>query len=433
MRGFAIVWLGQTVSLLGSKLTEFALGVWVYRQTESITQFALILLFIYLPNILILPLAGSLVDRWNRRWVMLGSDAIAAINTVILMVLVSFQELQLWHIYLAIIIRAVVEAFQVPAYTASIAQLVPRQHQTRANGMVQISKAFAKILAPAIAGFLIGIVRIPGILLIDLSTFAVGAIALFMVRFPAIASQEVRMGKFNRLWQETILGWQYIVKRPGLLRLLLFVTISYYTAGVLEVVFWPFVLNFGSSAELGLVLSIGGCGMLLGSGVMSLWGGPNPRIYGIFTFLFFQGICLLLGGFQASVAVTGIGIFGYLFAQPIVISCDRAIWQSKVPLNLQGRVFALQQIVERAISIAAYLIVGPLVDLVLEPLMATDGLLASTVGRIIGVGQGRGIGLLLILIGTFNILATLFAYRSPRLRRLEAELPDAIESNLNLT
>ena len=431
MRIFFVIWLGQVVSLLGSKLTEFAMGVWVYQNTGSITQFGHVILLMYLPNVLISPIAGVLIDRWNRRYAMILSDAGAGICTLVVMVLVFFGRLEVWHIYLGVTIISLFNAFQLPAYTAAIAQLVPKQYQSRMNGMVQISKAIAKLLSPMMAGFLVVSIGLKGILFIDFSTFLFALTTLLVVRFPQLKNLQSHSRQKPQLWRETISSWHYIVARPGLLRLLIFIAITYFTMGVLEVSFWPLVLTIASSKELGLVLSFGGSGMLLGSLAIGAWGGPKRRIYGILNFVPLQGALMLLGGLQTSLNLLFFGIFGYLFAQPIVVSCNQAIWQSKVPLNLQGRIFALQQMLEKSLSILAYLVTGPLVENILEPLMSEDGILANSIfGKAIGLGAGRGIALLLVLVGMLNILATIVAYRQPRLLRLEEELPDAIGSDL---
>lgn len=426
MRIFLLIWLGQLVSLIGSDLTSFALGVWAYKTTGSVTQFALISLFIYLPNIIISPIAGTLVDRWNRRWAMILSDSVAGVGTLVVLSLIMLDRLEIWHIYIAVAISSIFNGFHWPAYAAATTQLVPKQHLNRANSLVQIAKAMAKIISPTVAGILIRYIDIDGILIVDFITFLFGLVTLLSVRFPQLQQPSQQKMDWGQLWRETLSGWDYIISRPGLRVLLNFTAITYFTLGILQVVFWPLVLNFGSSEELGLILSISGCGMLLGSLFMSFWGGPKRRIYVILVFVALQGLLLCLGGLQASVKLAALGAFGYLFAYPIIVSCNQTIWQRKVPMELQGRVFAGQQMVERSLSIFAYLVAGPLVDQILEPMLAPGGLLANSIGQIIGVGPGRGIGLLFILVGILNIVATLFAYQEPRLRRLEVELPDAI-------
>jgi MFS transporter, DHA3 family, macrolide efflux protein len=440
MQTFLIIWIGQVISLLGSKLTEFALGFWIldqtYQDTGTITQFALTILFMYLPKVIISPLAGVLVDRWNRRSVMIMSDLGTGIVTFAILSLVWSNNLAVGYIYLALIISSSLNAFQQPAYMAAIAQLVPPKNLSRANGMVQASFAIAKIAAPAIAGLLMKFLGLETILFIDITSFAIAILTLVTVRFPDFKRfTRTRKKVVNQVISDAVAGWNYIVLRPGLIRLVCFIAISYFTMGMLEVVLWPLLYQPGSTDQLGIVLSVGGCGMLLGSVLMSVWSGPKNRVKAIIGFVGFQGMIVLIGGLKVSPIILGIGIFGYLFSQPIIVSCNQAIWQSKVPTRLQGRVFALQQTLERSLAICAYLLAGPLVDNVLNPLMSDGGLIAQIIGRFINIntGMGQGVTLLLVLLGIINIMVVAIAYKEPRLRHLETELPDRNQFNKTKT
>ncbi len=429
MQTFFVIWIGQVVSLLGSKLTEFALAFWIldqtYKNTGTITQFALTIFFMYLPKVIISPLAGVLVDRWNRRYAMLMSDLGTGIVTFGVLLLVWSNSLAVWQIYLVLIISSSLSAFQQPAYTASITQLVPANNLSRANGMVQASFAIAKIAAPAIAGLLMKFFGLKTILSIDIATFIVAIITLVSVKFPEFKRRTKAKRKVvHQVISDALAGWNYIVLRPGLIRLVSFISISYFSMGILEVVLWPLLYQPNSTDELGLVLSIGGCGMLLGSVLMSVWSGPKNRVRAIICFAGLQSVIILVGGMKISPFVLAIGIFGYLFSQPIIVSCNQAIWQSKVPSRLQGRVFALQQTLERSLAIFAYLLAGPLVDNVFNPLMAEGGVFAQILGKFVNTGMGQGVTLLLVLLGIVNVLVVAVAYRQPRLRHLETELPD---------
>ncbi len=438
MQTFFIVWIGQVISLLGSKLTEFALGFWIldqtYQDTGTITQFALTILFMYLPKVVISPLAGVLVDRWNRRSAMIMSDLGTGIVAFAILFLVGSNNLAIWHIYLALTITSSLNAFQQPAYIAAIAQLVPPENLSRANGMVQASFAIAKIAAPAIAGSLMKFYGLENILFIDIATFIIAIVTLLSVKFPNFKRYSRKKQKVvNQVVSDAIAGWNYIALRPGLVRLVCFIAISYFTMGMLEVVLWPLLYQPGSTEQLGFVLSVGGCGMLVGSVLMSVWSGPKNRVKAIIGFVGFQGIIILVGGLKISTIVLAIGIFGYLFSQPIIVSCNQAIWQSKVPSRLQGRVFALQQTLERSLAICAYLLAGPLVDNVLNPLMAEGGIIAKSISKFINTGMGQGVTLLLVLLGILNLAVVAIAYREPRLRYLETELPDRNKFNKTKT
>lgn len=438
MQTFFIVWIGQVISLLGSKLTEFALGFWIldqtYQATGTITQFALTILFMYLPKVLVSPVAGVLVDRWNRRSAMIMSDLGTGVVAVAILFLVSSNNLAIWHIYLALTITSSLNAFQQPAYMAAISQLVPSENLIRANGMVQASFAIAKIAAPAIAGLLMKFYGLENILYIDIATFVIAIASLVSVKFPDFKRYSKKQRKvLNQVVSDAVAGWNYIALRPGLVRLVCFIALSYFSMGMLEVVLWPLLYQPDSTDQLGFVLSVGGCGMLLGSVLMSLWSGPKNRVRAIIIFVGFQGIIILLGGLKISTFVLAIGIFGYLFSQPIIVSCNQAIWQSKVPSRLQGRVFALQQTLERSLAIFAYLLAGPLVDNVLNPLMAEGGIIAQSISKFINTGMGQGVTLLLVLLGLLNLIVVAIAYREPRLRYLETELPDRNKFNQTKT
>ncbi|MDJ0573568.1 MAG: MFS transporter [Xenococcaceae cyanobacterium MO_234.B1] len=440
MRIFLTVWIGQVISLFGSKLSEFALGFWMleqtYRDTGRISQFALIIFLIYLPKVIVSPIAGVLIDRWNRRSAMILSDGATCIVTLIIMLLALSDKLAVWHIYLAVTITSTFNAFQLPAYTAAIAQLVPPKQYSRANGMVQVSSGIAKIASPLVAGILMKLIALEGILTIDLITFFIAIFTLISVRFPTVKRmRKRRQVTMEGLLTETILGWKYIAVKPGLLKLLSFIAISYFSNGMLEVILWPLLYQPNSTERLGTILSIGGFGILVGSVLISVWGGAKNRVKTIMTCVAIQGIVILTASFKISLVIMALGIFVYLFCHPIIISSNQAIWQSKVPSRLQGRVFSLQQSLERGLAICAYSIAGPLVDGVLNPLMAENGLLANTIGKFIGgeIGQNQGIALLLLLLGILNLLTVILAYQEPRLRFLEKELPDRNLSSLDLS
>lgn len=426
VRVFILVWLGQCVSLIGSGLTGFALGVWVYQRTGSVTQFALISLFTTLPSIVVSPLAGALVDRWDRRWAMILSDSGAALSTLSIALLLFANRLEVWQIYLAMAASSTFSAFQWPAYSAATTLLVPKQHLGRASGMVQLGQAVAQIVSPALAGVLVMAIRIQGVILVDVATFIFAVLTLLFVRVPRPeTTAEGALGK-GSLLQEAAYGWTYIVARPGLLGLLILFAATNFTSGMIMVLFTPMVLSFASAAVLGTLLSIAGFGMLAGSLVMSVWGGPKRRVYGVLGFEYLMGVCILLAGAQVSIPLIAVAAFVGFFCSPIIIGSSQAIWQSKTAPDVQGRVFAARTMIAWSSLPLAYLVAGPLADQVFEPLLAAGGPLAGSVGWLIGVGPGRGIGLLFIVMGTLNILATVAGCLYPRLRLVEDELPDVI-------
>jgi MFS transporter, DHA3 family, macrolide efflux protein len=434
MRIFLVVWIGQFISLLGSKLSEYALALWAYQQVGSMTQVAFLVVLLYLPNILISPIAGSLIDRWNRRWAMVFSDSVSGICSVVALILTVSGHLQLWHIYLGVPILSIASAFQAPAYSAAISQLVPKRHYGRANGMTEIPLAVSRILTPLLAALLIGIIKLQGILLIDSLTFVLALITLLSVRFPKlqpspnqslVEDRTQKKGDLQQLLTEAIDSWRYIRAKPRLFRLWLFIIATYFTIGMFDISFWLLVLKFGSATQFGIVISSAGCGMLLGSMVMSAWGRPKRRILGILKLTALQGfVVIVLGvGVKLSLAVASVGAFIYLFADPIIMGANRAIWQQQIPQDLQGRVFAVLLMFQRGAMIPAYLVTGLMVDRIFEPLLATSPFWQGSLGKLLGHEPGAGICLFLILLGVAKLLLAAFASQNSLLLNVERPLP----------
>jgi DHA3 family macrolide efflux protein-like MFS transporter len=420
---FTTVWLGQLISIVGSGLTSFALGVWVFEQTGSATQYALIGLFSVLPKIVLSPFAGVIADKWDRRLAMIVSDAGAGISTLILALLLFANKLEIWHIYVLAAASASFSTVQWPAFTAATTLLVSKENLGRTNGMTQLARAAAEILSPALAGVLLGAIRLEGVILIDFATFILAVTTLAWVRFPKL--QDMEYAPKVPLRQELVLGWKYIAARQGLLGPLFLSTAINFLWGMVGALITPMILGFASSGALGAIISIAGTGMLVGSLVMSTWGGPKRHINGVLAFEFLSGICFMLIGLRPVFWLTALGAFLAHITIAIVSGSNQAIWQCKVAPNVQGRVFATQQTIASAAAPFAYVLAGPLADKLFEPMLASNGALARSVGQIIGVGSGRGIGLLFVVMGLIKMTVTVIGYAHSRIRLVEDELPDA--------
>jgi MFS transporter, DHA3 family, macrolide efflux protein len=426
MTGFLVIWAGQVVSALGSSLTGFAVGVLIYQRTGSATRFALLALTTMLPGLLLYPFAGALVDRWDRRRAMIVSDVGAGCSSLVLALLFWQDRLELWHIYLLLALGSAFGTLQWPAFSAATTLLVPREQLGRAAGLTQMGNAAADLLAPVVAGVLVVSIGLAGIVLIDFATFFVAVATLLCVRVPRAEPTAEGLAARSSLMREAASGWTYIRQRPGLLSLLGLLAATNFSMGMMQVLMAPMVLSFASAAILGRVVSVAFFGMLSGSLLMSVWGGPARRVSGILVFLLLQGATLVVGGLWPSATLIAAAGFVFLFASPIILGCSQALWQAKVAPDLQGRVFAVRRMVAWSTLPLGYLVAGPLADRVFEPLLAANGPLSVSVGRLIGVGKGRGIALLLIVLGLL-VLTTVAAFsRYPRLRQLEAELPDML-------
>lgn len=427
VRVFALVWLGQLVSLTGSGLTDFGLSVWVFQHTGSTTQSALTFLFFTVPRILLSPLAGTLVDRWDRRRAMLLSDSGAALVTLSIALLLLADQLEVWHVYAATAAGSAFGAFQRPAYRATITLLIPKQHYGRASGLVSLARSIPSLVSPILAGLLIVAVGLGGVLLIDFVTYLFAALTLLIVRFPRPERSAESEAAQGSLMREAAAGWAYIARRPGLLGLMIFAAATHFLGVTTEVLLTPYMLSFTTADALGFVVSATGAGLLAGSFVMSAWGGPERRIHGILGFELLIAACTILMGLRASPILIGAAAFVYFAGVELADGSTYALWQTKVAPDLQGRVFAMHDMIALLALPLGILITAPLAEFVFEPMLRDGGALAGSVGQIIGVGPGRGIALVFLLTGLFNTLAVIAAAFHPRIRRIEDELPDAIQ------
>ena len=420
---FLVVWTGQFVSTLGSSLTAFAAAWWVFERTGSATQFSLTVLFEVLPFVVVSPFAGVVVDRYSRRRVMVLSDTVAALSSALLLVLLLVGRLEVWHVYLTTLFNSVANVFQGPAYSASVSLLVPKTLLGRANGLVQLSGASGRLVAPVAAGFLLAVMGLEGVIAVDLATFTVALATLLLVRFPQLEKKTEELGT---VWHDLLTGWRYLTRRRGLFKLQLFYMLYNFLNNFGLVLTTPLILSFATSKVLGVVLSVGGAGMVLGGLFMATWG-PSSRLIEVnLGFLLVSGVGIVLVGLRPSPALIASGLFVFYFSFAVAGAAGSALFQRKVAPEVQGRVFATKQTLAFIGEPFAYLLVGPLAESVFGPLLVPGGSLAGSVGHLLGVGEGRGMGLLTVMAGFLIVVTTAITYLLPSVRRLEQELPDEV-------
>jgi DHA3 family macrolide efflux protein-like MFS transporter len=428
MRTFLIIWLGQFISQTGGRLSGFALGVWVYQRTGSATLFALIATFSLLPGVLVAPIAGLVADRVDRRLVMIVGDSGAALCTLAVAVLLALGRLELWQIYLTQGVAAAFSAFQAPAFAAAITQLVPREQLGRAAGLNQLADGLSLVLAAPMAGLLLGVIGLAGIVASDLISFAFAVLTLLVVRFPPLpaSAEPAGPGGWGRLLHDASAGLRYNLARPGLFGINMVATAIGLSTGIVSALLTPMVLAFATASAAGAVSGILGMGSVAGSMLMSVWKGPRRRVFGLLGYGLLHGLFVAAAGLRPSVALVSGTMFLAFCGVPVAAVCSSLIWRTKVPLAMQGRSFALNRMLVTLALVLGLGLAGPLADGVFEPLMAAGGPLAGSVGLLLGVGRGRGIGLLFVVTGGLVMLTTAAGWLSPRIRRVEEELPDAI-------
>ena len=428
MTGFTIVWAGQMVSVLASTMTQFALTIWVYEQTGSATVLGIVNTAFILPFLLFSPVAGVLVDRHDRKWMMMVSDLTAVTSTLGILILQAAGMLQIWQLFVAAFINGLGNTFQWPAYSAAISTMVPKQQYSRANGMMSLVESGPAVLAPLLAGMLVPIIHLAGILLIDVATFLVAIAALLIVHIPNPERTAEGQAGQGSLVHEALYGFRYIFARRGLLGLLLFFITLNFIIGLSASLFSPFILarTDNSSTALGAVQSAAAIGAVAGGLLVSLWGGFRRRMHSIFLGEALTGLfCLTLFGMAQTLpgwAITA--AIGAIFPS-FTNGASQAIWQAKVAPDVQGRVFSARRMIAWSMGPITPILAGLLADYVTEPAMQSDTWAAAVFGPMLGSGPGSGMALQLFLTGIAYIAVTLYVFLFvPLVRNLEDNLPD---------
>lgn len=343
LRGFTIIWLGQVVSLLGTAMTWFAFTIWAWEKTGKASALATISFFAFLPTVLLTPIAGALVDRWNRKLVMLLSDAATALGTLTVFLIYTFGDLQIWHIYVVSILAGFFTAFQYPAFAAAVTTMLSKEDYARASGMLGSARALSGILAPLFAAALLIPLGLSGIMLIDLATFTFAFGALLLVHIPQPEPTAAGLQSRGTLWQEILFGFRYIRESQSLWALTLLFMIAGIFLAIGATLMAPLVLSLTQNNEsaLAAVQSTGAVGGIAGGVILSLWGGARGRIHNVL--IGGVGACLLgilWLGLTRTVVLWAIGSFCFAFFEPFVEGGNLAIWQTKVEADIQGRVFS---------------------------------------------------------------------------------------------
>ncbi|OBR68950.1 macrolide transporter [Paenibacillus oryzae] len=415
---FLILWLGQFVSSIGSGLTAFGLGVYVFQQTQSATAVSMVTLSTFLPIILLAPVGGVLADRFDRRLMMLIGDGGAVIGLAYLLFLLATGEAALWQICASVAFSSLFASLTEPAYRASISDLLTEEFFAKASGMVQLAGAAKFLISPVVAGLLLRVMDVEMLILMDISTIIVTFLTITAVRRsfgakPAQAGQQnkaqvkKRDGASNKeksrpiiqMAQELREGWQLVVSNRGVLMLMLLLTAITFYMGFLETLYTPMVLPLSDEQTLGIVQSVSATGLLLGSLFIGLFSKSSRYVRMLSVGLLIAGLFFSLIGMSPNVwLIAGAG-FLFFAAMPFVNTGADVLIRKNIPNEAQGRAWGIIGVISQLGYVLAYASAGPLADHVFNPLLEENGSLASTVGQLIGTGPGRGIGLLFMVAG----------------------------------
>jgi MFS family permease len=421
-RSFLILWFGQTISSIGTNATYYGLGIWTFQETGSTSSLSLIILAALFPQLAVLPFTGALIDRYDRRKLMLFSDTGAAVVTGILVVMFHSDRLTVVSLGVFVAIGSLFQGIQAPAVNAVATQLIEPAQRGRAAGLSQVGRAVPTVFGPIIAGTMVAAFGVVGVFFVDLLTFVIAVGTLWMVAIPATQRTVEGQRGLGSVRSEATAAVRYLRTKPGLIYLMVYVAMANFALAFFNVYIFPVLLGVGDERLLGVVAGLGSLGMMAGAALMSVWGGPQRRM----PLVYFGGVVMTAGmvafGLSRSALALGVSLVVLFFALAVGNSSTQPIWQAKVEEDLQGRVFSIRRFVSAATMPVSYLLAGPLVDNVLNPLVESGrtGLFPT----IVGTGEGRGAAAGIVIIAVVGLTSTLWGWAVRPLREIETDLPD---------
>lgn len=417
LKDFILLWLTQSLSALGSSMTGFALVIWLYNDSGSALTTAMLTVCSYAPYVVMSIFAGAISDKWNKKTVMLVCDSLAAVSTAVVFILLKTGCLQVWHLYLLNAFNGLMNTIQQPASDVAETLLIPPEYYQRTSSMRSFSNSLVSILTPVLAAAVVSFAGIDAVIMIDLSTFAMAFITLlFFIRIPHKESSSVQ----NESVLKTAMGGiSYLRSNKGILWLILFLAAINLIASVYEAALPAMILSKSDEEALGAVNACVGIATLAGSIISAVLPAPKSRIRAVCNCLLVsmstENFMLALG---KEPAVWCIGaILGWL-SIPFMNANMDVIMRTRIPVEMQGRVFSARNTLQFFTIPLGYFIGGVLVDSVFEPFMSSmpaDSFLCGA----FGTGKGSGAALLFMLAGFAGVAVCLIFRRVRYIRELE--------------
>lgn len=423
---FGLIAFGQMLSFTGSTLTGFALPLWVYTQTGDLLLFGLTGVLSALPNIIVSPFAGAIVDRFDRRKLMIGADCACMAMLSVLLLLVFSGQMQLWNMMLVFGLVACAVTFQRVAFQSAVPQIVPKRYLGHANGMMQSAIGAANFIAPLFGVALLAFFGLQGILLFDIVSYVFAIGIVLAIRFPA-ATPDVN----ESLWDEVRGGFRFSMRNRSFRAMLVyFAMINLFLTPILSLVN-PMVLSFATLQEVGIAAGVAGAGGVLGGLVMSIWGGPRVRRMDTIRWLtVVMGCCALVAAWRPNLVLICAGTF--MISASIILGNGivMTIIQTKVPARMQGRVIAIDTMISTVTAPIGFGVLAPQGTALMEWLMREFPTFESMTHAVLGEGGGRAIALVYVLCGLVSILLVLVTLRWRTLTHFDDDVPDARPDDL---
>lgn len=398
---FLLLWSGELVSAIGSGMTAFGLGVYVFAQTGKASAMALVTLTAFLPAILLSVPAGVLADRYDRRILIMLGDGLSAAGLVYILVCLTRGETKLWQICAGVAVSSVFTALIEPAYKATVTDLLTPEQYTKASGLVGAASSAKYLISPIIAGCLLTVSDIRLLLLLDIATFFVTVTTTIFVRKGLHSQKEGQTASFARELKD---GWAAVCEKKGVLILVGMGSAITLFLGVIQTLSAPMLLAFSDSAALGITETICASGMLVSSiliGMLTIREGYSKILS---LSLFFAGICMVLFGMRENIMFICISGFLFFAMLPFANSSLDYMIRSNISNEFQGRAWGLIGVISQLGYVAAY---------------ALSGVLADGIGSRFGVGVGRGAGLLIVGAGVLLAATAVILYQIKSVRLLD--------------
>ncbi len=411
-----LLWSGELISAIGSGLTSFGLGVYVYQQTGKVSEMALVTLLAFLPSLLLSAPAGVLADRYDRRLLMVIGDSLSAVGLVFILICMLRGKAQLWQICVGVGISSMFSSLLEPSYRATVTDLLTEEQYTKASGLVQTAGSAKNLISPIIAGYLLIVSDIKLLLVIDISTFFVTVISTLAVRRGLKSKERVQVNSFIQEFQD---GWKVISQKRGVLILVITTSVMTCFLGFIQTLSAPMILAFSDSASLGTVETICASGMLATSIIVGVV--PIKKGYVRLLSASLFGAGLFMAGFGLRENIVLVCTMGFLFFAmlPLANTSLDYLVRTNISNAVQGRAWGLIGLISQLGYVVAYAFSGVLSDYVFTPLLRDGGALAGTVGKVIGTGNGRGTGLQIIISGLLLCVTAIALYGMRSVKVLE--------------
>ncbi|HHX63168.1 MAG TPA: MFS transporter [Epulopiscium sp.] len=420
VKKFIILWIGELISSIGSGMTAFAVSIYIYQLTGSVTLVSVATLLAFLPTILLSPVGGILADRYDRRLMMILGDSFSVIGLLFIYICMQTGNGGVVPIFIGVTISSIFISLLEPAYRATVTDLLSEEEYARASSLVQIAANSKYLVSPFIAGLILSVADIRTILIIDMATFFVTVFTIALVRRGIyIPKPNKESLNFFREFKE---GMKSITSNKGVSSLVVLMGFMCFFIAFIQTLMTPMILSFSDAKTLGIMESVSAIGMLVGSVIIGILNIKKNYSRILTISLILAGIFMALTGTTTS--IWWIIIFCMLFftALPFANTCADVLVRIKIPNDVQGRAWGMISMLTQMGFVVAYAICGPLADHVFEPMLMENGILSGSMGQIIGIGKGRGVGLMLIIAGIVMVIfAFIFGFKKS-MREIELEV-----------